>query len=332
MTFLIYILSTPQYYPTGQATCCRAALLFANGTSAQLSHCPASCSPSPGTSGISCGSDDVDSLAATGKLIANFGGTLRQPGEALGLANAIPIGPVGCCAVCTGDLRPAGTCEAFKFCSAHGSCGLSGRCMCDAGWGGDECDVSSRDGSVSAPVVAGVIAFLAVLLLGALGRAFSLASALDNTRRAAAAAAAQRRADLDVHLLPESDDDDAEWGEEQGEEEGEVEGEGYLPPDAEAATAPHEAVDEPHAVELEAVATEAAEPEHDATAALDGEKARPNYLRTAPVCTICMDAKVQSVLVPCGHACACRTCARRLRRCPVCRVLITKRQKLFIVE
>lgn len=46
---------------------------------------------------------------------------------------------------------------------------------------------------------------------------------------------------------------------------------------------------------------------------------------------VCMDARVQCVFLPCGHACACRECARRMRRCPVCRVVVERRQKLFVV-
>ena len=47
-------------------------------------------------------------------------------------------------------------------------------------------------------------------------------------------------------------------------------------------------------------------------------------------CALCLDAPVQAVLIPCGHACTCRKCCRRLRRCPICRVVIERRQKLYL--
>jgi len=47
-------------------------------------------------------------------------------------------------------------------------------------------------------------------------------------------------------------------------------------------------------------------------------------------CALCLDAPVQAVLIPCGHACCCRKCCRRLRRCPICRVVIERRQKLYL--
>jgi len=49
------------------------------------------------------------------------------------------------------------------------------------------------------------------------------------------------------------------------------------------------------------------------------------------LCVICKDKITDIVLVPCGHFGFCDDCAVELRQCPICRVKITRRQKLFVV-
>ena len=37
-------------------------------------------------------------------------------------------------------------------------------------------------------------------------------------------------------------------------------------------------------------------------------------------CKICMDAFIECVFLPCGHTLACRDCADKCSRCPVCKI------------
>jgi competence transcription factor ComK len=50
--------------------------------------------------------------------------------------------------------------------------------------------------------------------------------------------------------------------------------------------------------------------------------------KSQELCVVCMIRCVDTVLVPCGHACMCRRCAKRVKRmdrkCPICRVPIER--------
>ena len=52
-------------------------------------------------------------------------------------------------------------------------------------------------------------------------------------------------------------------------------------------------------------------------------------------CKICFDATVNTVLLPCGHACCCQDCSVRLKfatwdtKCPICRARIQNISMLF---
>ena len=37
------------------------------------------------------------------------------------------------------------------------------------------------------------------------------------------------------------------------------------------------------------------------------------------MCVVCLDEMRSTVLIPCGHLVACRSCTERLDRCPICR-------------
>nr|XP_022288628.1 death-associated inhibitor of apoptosis 2-like [Crassostrea virginica] len=52
-------------------------------------------------------------------------------------------------------------------------------------------------------------------------------------------------------------------------------------------------------------------------------------LQEEKLCKICMDAEMDILFLPCGHLCTCRTCAIKLRECPVCKERIQNQQRVY---
>ena len=50
------------------------------------------------------------------------------------------------------------------------------------------------------------------------------------------------------------------------------------------------------------------------------------------LCKVCMETEICFVFLPCGHLCTCENCAvnGNLKDCPLCRVKIEKRNKIFL--
>ena len=48
-------------------------------------------------------------------------------------------------------------------------------------------------------------------------------------------------------------------------------------------------------------------------------------------CSICLDKPCAMTFVPCGHVATCEDCASKISDCPICRVFITHKQKMFFV-
>ena len=46
-------------------------------------------------------------------------------------------------------------------------------------------------------------------------------------------------------------------------------------------------------------------------------------------CVICFDALKCMVMQPCSHLCVCQSCAVKLDTCPICRQLVTNKQKIY---
>ncbi|XP_053378476.1 baculoviral IAP repeat-containing protein 7-A-like [Mercenaria mercenaria] len=53
-------------------------------------------------------------------------------------------------------------------------------------------------------------------------------------------------------------------------------------------------------------------------------------LKNNMTCKICLDSEADIVFLPCGHITSCAMCSPALRRCPVCRVLVKGRIKVFL--
>lgn len=48
-----------------------------------------------------------------------------------------------------------------------------------------------------------------------------------------------------------------------------------------------------------------------------------------PACPVCLDNRVDCVLIPCNHV-VCQRCAVRLPSCPSCRAVVDTRERIFI--
>ena len=49
-------------------------------------------------------------------------------------------------------------------------------------------------------------------------------------------------------------------------------------------------------------------------------------------CKLCMDAKIDSVILDCGHLVACNQCGKKLTKCPICRQHVVKVHRVALVS
>lgn len=57
------------------------------------------------------------------------------------------------------------------------------------------------------------------------------------------------------------------------------------------------------------------------------EKHQQQFVRD---CAICMDRQSNICFGPCGHVCTCESCSRSVSECPVCRVKLEARIRMFL--
>ena len=46
-------------------------------------------------------------------------------------------------------------------------------------------------------------------------------------------------------------------------------------------------------------------------------------------CKICFEAKIDAIVIPCGHVCICLSCSKGLKLCPMCRNDISQVVKMY---
>jgi rubrerythrin len=84
--------------------------------------------------------------------------------------------------------------------------------------------------------------------------------------------------------------------------------------------------------ELKALAQSSRKTAHKATTILTKRLEDEAYhLRRLRDCSVCMDAQIDTVCLPCGHLCLCEGCAQQLNsRCVICNTKVQKMQKVFL--
>ena len=53
-------------------------------------------------------------------------------------------------------------------------------------------------------------------------------------------------------------------------------------------------------------------------------------LRDERLCKMCLDKECSTVFLPCGHMCACDSCAEKVQKCPICNGPIRGTVKAFL--
>lgn len=258
-------------------------------------------------------------------------------------------------------------CAALDHCSGHGAC-ILGSCACVDGWSGASCKTrAAGGGDVPAWAIAVIVVgscLLGVLAIGSLAYMCELFIEAREARLREADGGEDEDAPTRPLLIHLDRDDDGSVGSQDttDEEEDEAEIAGRIAAaerdlNAGAADEADEEVDRTEgdgdgregnghsdgsAAEEHGGGASRGTEEHPGVCSSDGvdeeedidrikERLKRGHGPLAGVlCGVCLDRPVQVCVIPCGHVCMCRRCSRRVRRCPVCRSVVGRRQKLFV--
>jgi len=334
------------YYPRDIGECCKVKFALPSGDALGTEAC--ACATEPAAD-VSCGGvNTVEDVGENGAVITGFANAINAMG-ALGQPMRVPSTPLTCCKTCVSKSavpQPMSDgCSHLNFCNAHGDCVIDGHCECRAGWTGDDCG-SVDDGSGGmygdawqySVMLSGII--LGCCIRAMLCRHVEQVNMMRAQRFMMQEPLLRRAANSTVmdeweeaSDLSTSDDEDDDGGERGEHSEGDVEMANAATPRIERATSADASVDAEDEIQDNGTippssSVEVSEDEEGEPVLTKKSKERSGVPDSE--CVVCMASPVQCVLIPCGHACMCRKCSRRMRRCPVCRVVVTRRQKLYM--
>lgn len=341
------------YYPTGGARCCAPRLLLRSGESIATERCE--CTRQTSQYAVGCGAANTpESAQKAGSLVYAFENEVSAETTA-GNVVQVPVTPLSCCKVCVSpNARPGTeTCASLDFCNARGACDADGHCACDAGYAGDACETALVEGGSATPtvttanlmkiaaafVVGGVLWFPAARFFGWDRRRRGAGDDLEEELLGAEQRERVNDWEFEASDLSTSDEEDAEPQDADVPDAVGDEGEAEAAAETAAETAAENRDGSDDASEPREPPAEMREDEADDAAAAPAEKpadvagtekGKGEGGGFSSECNVCMSAPVQVVLIPCGHACLCRKCSRRMRRCPVCRTEVERRQKLYL--
>ena len=336
--------STAFYYPRDVGECCKVKFVLPSGEALGAESC--ACAPEQGVD-VSCGGvNTARGTSENGAVITGFANAINAMG-ALGTPMRVPSTPLTCCKTCVSkDASPqplSDGCSHLNFCSAHGDCVIDGHCECHVGWTGDDCGSvdDSADGMYGNAWQYGVM--LSGVILGCCIRAMLCRHIeqvnLMRAQRFMMQEPVLRRATVNTTVMDEweeasdlstSDDDDDDDDRHDGDVEladAAAANDARDGDDSDAnSSSGRDVVDNGEILPSSSV--EVSEDEEGEPVLTKKSKEHSGVPDSE--CVVCMANAVQCVLIPCGHACMCRKCSRRMRRCPVCRVIVTRRQKLYM--